>query len=68
MNAHKNIWTTLNAMYCSVTEAASLLGVSRQRVLVLCQQDQLSGARLAFGRWWIPRTAIAERKKTLAGR
>ena len=63
-----NLWTNLNAAYCGVSEAAAFLGVSRQRVVVLCQRGQLPGSRLAFGRWWIPRAAIAERKKAVAER
>jgi excisionase family DNA binding protein len=66
MNTCNNLWTNLRNRYCYVSEAATLLGVSRQRVVVLCQRGQLPGARLAFGRWWIPRTAIVERKKVIA--
>jgi len=62
-----SLWANLNTAYCCVSEAAVLLGVSRQRVVVLCQKGQLPGARLAFGRWWIPRAAVAERKKSRRG-
>jgi len=49
--------------YVSVSQAAKMLRVSRQRVAVLCRRGQLAGAVLACGRWWIPRAAIAVRKK-----
>jgi hypothetical protein len=65
---NKTLWENLSDAYCRVSDAAALLGVSRQRVVVLCQRGQLPGARLAFNRWWIPRMAIAERKKVVEER
>ena len=44
-----------------VKDAAALLGVSRQRVALLCKRGQLPGARLTFGRWLIPRAAVEAR-------
>jgi predicted site-specific integrase-resolvase len=52
--------------HVGVRDAARILGVSRQRVVVLCQRGQLPGAELAYGRWWIPRSAIEARRKSIA--
>lgn len=48
--------------YVPVADAVKALGLSRQRVVILCQRGQLPGATLVFGRWWIPQTAIEDRK------
>jgi excisionase family DNA binding protein len=68
MSTCENLLTILKTNYCSVSGAATLLGVSRQHVVMLCQRGQLPGAQLALGRWWIPRTAIAERNQVMAER
>jgi hypothetical protein len=48
--------------YVPVADAVKALGLSRQRVVILCQRGQLPGATLVFRRWWIPRAAIQHRK------
>jgi hypothetical protein len=58
----ENILADLLDAYVSVRSAAAALGVSRQRVVVLCQRGQLPGARLTYGRWLIPRVAVDSRK------
>jgi hypothetical protein len=62
----KSILAHLTETHVCASEASALLGVSRQRVIVLCQRGQLPGAELAYGRWWIPRSAIEARKKSMA--
>ena len=52
--------------YVCVRDAVAILGVSRQRVVALCQQGKLPGAQLAYGRWMIPRAAIDARKRRQA--
>jgi len=64
----KNILADLLESYVSVRGAAAYLGISRQRVVVLCQRGQLPGARLVHGRWMIPRVAVAARKKSKISR
>ena len=56
--------------YVSATVAATLLGVSRQRVNQLLKAGKLAGAFLmdcgdGEERWCVPRTAIHERLKGL---
>lgn len=45
----------------SVTEAAELLGVSRQRVLQLLEAHDLPGTKVGRG-WTIPRSAVEARR------
>jgi excisionase family DNA binding protein len=49
------------------TEAARMLGVSRQRVSQLLLSGQLEGRRIGYG-WMIPRASILRRLGTPPGR
>jgi len=62
----KSTLAYLMETHVGASEASALLGVSRQRVIVLCQRGQLPGAEFAYGRWWIPRSAIESRRKFMA--
>jgi len=59
----EDILADLIDTHVCVRDAAAILGVSRQRVVVLCQRGKLPGAQLMYGRWLIPRAAIAAQKK-----
>jgi len=62
----KSTLAYLMETHVGARDAATLLDVSRQRVVVLCQRGRLPGAELAYGRWWIPRSAIEARRKSMA--
>lgn len=46
----------------SVADAARLLGLSRQRVALLCKQRRIRGARLVGRLWYLP-----DRPEIIAG-
>jgi hypothetical protein len=48
--------------YVPVADAVKVLGLSRQRVVMLCQRGGLPGATKVLGRWWIPQSVIEHRK------
>jgi hypothetical protein len=42
----------------SVAEGAKLLGLSRQRVVLLCQKRRIPGAKLLGRMWFLPNPPI----------
>jgi excisionase family DNA binding protein len=58
----KDVLSNLRDTHVCVREAVALLGVSRQRIVALCQRGRLPGAKLMYGRWLIPRASVIARK------
>lgn len=59
--SERGVLTHLLDTHVRASDAATILGVSRQRVVALCQRGGLTGAQLVYGRWLIPRATIEER-------
>lgn len=53
--------------WMSITEAASELGVSRQRVHLLVRTGKLAAERVGVKIWLVRRTAVAARAKARQG-
>jgi len=46
------------AKLIAASEAAAKLGISSERLRVLCRERRVSGARCIAGRWFVPERII----------